>query len=217
MELSREAQNCEVRIARTAEEKAAVYRLRYEAYVEERGIVSQYADHERRWIKDPLDENGLVLVAVSGGSVAGTIRLNCARNGPLEFEHEYLLDRFRPYYPEAVSTTTKFIISAKHRKSRVAMRLAQEQFVIAKELGIVFDFINVDNEMVVFYEKFGYRLYGPKFCHPEFGLVPTMILVLDDAEHFRRVGSPLYGVAATCPPDGDSVDFFRRLALDGDR
>src|SRR5208283_4149986 len=88
MELNANTHNCEVRVARNDDEKAAVYRLRYEVCVEERGIRPQYVDHEQRWIKDPLDETAIVLIAVCGGEVAGTIRLNCAADGPLEFERE---------------------------------------------------------------------------------------------------------------------------------
>lgn len=204
----------EIKIAETPAEREAVYRLRYEVYVREKGIQCQDADHTRGWVRDYLDEKGILLIATRNGDVAGTIRLNLAKDGPLEFEEQYGARYFATYYPEHVSTTTKFIIHPRCRKSTVAVALAKHLFKLAKELRVVFDFINVDDDLVPFYRKMGYRLYGPRFDHPEFGNVPAMILLLDDLRYLDSVGCPMRQIAMENPVRPESVGYYDRLAKD---
>lgn len=58
---------------------------------------------------------------------------------------------------------------------------------------ISFDFINVNEPLDKFYEALGYRRYMPDFRHPEFGAVVPMVMVVNDVEHLRKVGSPFIG------------------------
>lgn len=187
-----------------------MFRLRYEVYVGERMLHPYHADHDRRWLRDPLDDSGKVFIAVRDGELVGTIRVNWGAEGRLECEQEYCLERFRPYYPGKVTTTTKYIIVPKCRRSLVGVHLAKALFKWGKESGIAFDFINANEPLVPLYQKYGYRFYAPRFCHPEYGVVCPMVLLLDDAEHLQAVGSPLHEIAADYPVDRTSVDFFHQ-------
>lgn len=206
---------CVVRLAEGQEDWEAVFRLRYEVYVGERRLHPHHADHERRWLRDPLDDTGKVFVALRDGELVGTIRVNWGAAGPLECEKQYCVEAFRPYYPEKVATTTKYVIAPKCRRSRVGVDLAKALFTWGKDTGIAFDFINANEPLVPLYLKYGYRFYAPKFCHGEYGLVCPMVLLLGDVEHLRAVGSPLYEIATRYPPDGASVEFFKSLGFDG--
>jgi predicted GNAT family N-acyltransferase len=208
---------CEVRLAETTEDWEAVFRLRYEVYVGERKLHPHHADHARRWLRDSLDERGKVFIAVRNGALVGTIRVNWGTEGPLECEREYCVERFRPYYPEKVTTTTKYIIAPQCRRSSVGVQLARALFTWGKDSGIAFDFINANEPLVPLYRKYGYRAYAPRFCHPEYGVVCPMVLLMDDVEHLTSVGSPLCEIAAEYPPDGESIRFFQRLLSDQQR
>ena len=66
-----------VAIAETPQEREAVFRLRYQVYVEEMGKRLASADHGRRLLTDPLDETGLLFLARDPeGEVAATLRCN---------------------------------------------------------------------------------------------------------------------------------------------
>src|SRR5215470_8063648 len=85
----------EVRHATSAEERDAVYALRYAVYAEERALEHLVnVDHERKVLCDPLDESGLLLYAIRGDEVLGTIRLNTAARTAFssEFRHTYRCD-----------------------------------------------------------------------------------------------------------------------------
>ena len=49
-----------IHLARTEDEKRAVYRLRYDVYVEEMGRYRTVADHENRLLVEPEDETGRI-------------------------------------------------------------------------------------------------------------------------------------------------------------
>ena len=50
--------------ATTTAEREAVYRLRYEVYVEERGAYKDVADHENRLLFDTYDQTGHLLETI---------------------------------------------------------------------------------------------------------------------------------------------------------
>ena len=62
--------------ATTTAEREAVYRLRYEVYVEERGAYKDVADHKNRLLSDALDPTGRLLYGKVGEEVVGSLRLN---------------------------------------------------------------------------------------------------------------------------------------------
>lgn len=52
-----------IRLATTEADRRAVYRFRYEVYVNEMKRVQTYADHEQRVIEELLDKTGYILIA----------------------------------------------------------------------------------------------------------------------------------------------------------
>jgi len=75
----------EVKLVATDAEREAVYRFRYDIYVEEMGRQQQYADHTRRRVVEPFDKTGHVFGAFSHGQLIGTVRTNCARDSDLDY------------------------------------------------------------------------------------------------------------------------------------
>jgi len=63
-------------VAETEEEKHAVYRLRYDVYVEEMGRYRGAADHERRLLVEPEDQTARIFYAAPDGEVIATSRLS---------------------------------------------------------------------------------------------------------------------------------------------
>ena len=209
---------CEIRIARTDSEKERIFRFRYRIYIEEMNRPA-HADHDKRMITDWLDETGTLIYAADNGGVVATARMNLKRHGDIEFEEEYDVRRFSPYYPERVSSTTKFMVDPKYRGGTLMNRLLQCLHTYTVENEICFDFININEPLFKFYTRLGYRTYKDTFRHPEFGEVIPMVLAMNDRHHLEAVRSPLARFAAQNAAesrDGEDVRFFYREILGTD-
>src|SRR5688500_8877275 len=87
-----------VRLAQSAEEREAVYRLRYAVYVRElRKEHAPGVDHARQEIRDPEDERAGAAIFYPGAPLAptGTLRADVYRAGELAatVRDRYSLDR----------------------------------------------------------------------------------------------------------------------------
>ena len=91
----------QVRFARTEDELAAIYRLRYATYVEELHLYTSQADHTRRWLADAEDAAAHQLYAEVEGQVVGTLRLHLGGTGaiPASLATRFELERFSPQVP----------------------------------------------------------------------------------------------------------------------
>ncbi len=100
------------------EDRAAVYRMRYELYVEQQGLFKDTADHRRRWLKDGYDDVSRILLAEDGGQVVGTARLTFGRDTEFSVSsrEEYDLDRFRGVVDDAdISILTRLLVREEYR------------------------------------------------------------------------------------------------------
>lgn len=68
--------NVTLTVATTEAEREAIYRLRYEIYVEEMNIFGDGADHAQRRLEDANDATARLMYAAIDGEVVGSMRLN---------------------------------------------------------------------------------------------------------------------------------------------
>ncbi|MEM9387670.1 MAG: GNAT family N-acetyltransferase [Pseudomonadota bacterium] len=180
----------QVREATTAQQREAIYRLRYEVYVGEMDRPQQYADHERQRIVEPLDATGILLYVSVGDKIVGTVRANYARDGDLgEYEHLYQMSKIASH-PSDTSITTKFMVHPQHRGGRAALALATGIYSHALFRGVRYNLMDCNPPLVGFFESLGFRKYLPRLEHTEYGSVIGMALDLHDVEHFRAIKSP---------------------------
>lgn len=185
----------EIRKVRTSSEARAVFRLRYEVYIEELGRTQRHADHAARMIEEPLDACANVFCAYDGARVVGTVRSNYARCSPLaEYAALYEMQRCGPAHPHDTSVTTKLVIAPDYRRSSLAFRLAVATYYTGLCDGVLFDFVDVYPPRVPFFERLGYRIHLPRAIHPEYGAVIVMRLDMRDTEHLAAVRSPFLRV-----------------------
>jgi hypothetical protein len=190
----------QIRKVRTASEASAVFRLRYEVYIEELGRTQRYADHAARAIEEPLDACANVFCAYDGARLVGTVRSNYTRCSPLgEYESLYQMQRCGGAHPRSTSVTTKLVVASDHRRSTLAFRLAAETYFTGLCDGVLFDFVDVYPARVPFFERLGYRVHLPQAMHPEYGAVIVMRLGMRDARHLAAVKSPFLRLLARAP------------------
>jgi hypothetical protein len=144
--------------------------------------------------------------------VVGTVRWNVGNDEHLGYyENLYRLREFRPFYPHAVSITTKMIVAADFRRSRLPMQLCVAAYGHALERGVIFDVIDCNPPLVKFFQRFGYRQVFPEIVHPEYGRVVPLVLALHDTAHLRKIKSPFVGDAAGLVDEHDSDAFLNSL------
>jgi GNAT superfamily N-acetyltransferase len=185
----------EIRKVRTESEASAIFRLRYEVYVEELGRSQRYADHAARSVAEPLDTGANLFCAYDGARLVGTVRTNYAWRSRLEeYEALYQLERCGSAYPHGTSVTTKLVVAPDQRGSTLPYRLAAATYAAALADGVSFDFVDVYPARVPFFQRLGYQVHLPRAVHPEYGPVIVMRLGMRDAQHLAEVRSPFLRV-----------------------
>jgi hypothetical protein len=201
-----------IRIVTKPEELDQVLRLRYRVYVEEMGLDLEEADHERRVIKDELDERATILAAFDGDEVVGTVCVNTGWSGFGKFESLFKMEQFRPYFPHQVSMSTRLVVAQSHRNTSLGIRLSKACFETYQRGGSKFDFICIHERQRSFFERQGYRrLSGVDL--PGYGDSHVMVMAVADWEHLAQVRSPFASLVPEDARDGGSVDFFYERVL----
>lgn len=185
----------EIRFARSETEREAVFRFRFEVFVEELGRQPSLADYQRRLLFDDLDETAHILAAYEGEQVVGTLRTNFLRECDSVAGFPFLAtvtprDRYH------TSVTTRAAVGAVWRGGTLFARLARAVFRFGVENDIRFDFIVSRAGLQEQYRRLGYRPFGDTVLHPDAGQVLPMRLDLWNVDHLREVGSPFAPLVA---------------------
>jgi CRP-like cAMP-binding protein/predicted GNAT family N-acyltransferase len=181
--------------ARTQDEREAVWRFRYQVYIEEMGkIALANADHKRRWLADDLDEDALILYAQEGDNVVATLRINNAAQTrlPPALEVAYRLARFNTIPSERLSFSSRLMVARDLRGSVALHKILARAYEIGLESGVLYDFCYCAPALIELYEHLGYRPYTENFLDPEVGYRVPLILTLRDAAHLEAVQSPFW-------------------------
>lgn len=196
-----------IRIATTEEEKEAIYRLRYEIYVDEMHIFGAQADHDRRRLVGPHDATARLMYATLDGEVVATLRLNFGVDAPFsgEFEQTYRPARFRPAISDSqMLILTRFMVRRDLRGSTLAFRMIAEVARLALAEGVEVALCDCQPHLIRYYHRIGFRSYEcPVYNDQEFGIMVPLAFVMRDVEHLRTIRSPLRSLfeAQAAPPD----------------
>ena len=200
--------NIVIKMAATDAEREAIYRLRYEVYVEEMNIFGAVADHERRMLIDPNDADARLMYATVDGEYVGTLRLNLGKDAPFsdEFEQTYNFERFRPAASdEQMMAITRFMVKGSYRNSPVAFQLIAECAHVGLREGIEVAFCDCQPHLIRFYQRIGFRGYEcPVYNDPEFGIMVPHAFVYGDVDYLKSIRSPVHAIFADGPAYPDA-------------
>lgn len=181
--------------ARTADEREAVWRFRYQVYVEEMGkIALANADHKKRWLTDELDEDAIILYALEGEQIVATLRVNNGKKTrlPPALEIAYKLASFNSIPPEALSFSSRLMVARDRRGTVSLHKLLSRAYEMGLESGVVYDFCYCAPALIELYEHLGYRPYTENFLDPEVGYRVPLVLALKDKDHLEAIQSPFW-------------------------
>lgn len=175
----------EVRVANTAALRDAVFRFRYQVYIEEKGWTNSHADHRNRTLSEPLDETGTIWIALCNGRCIGTLRSNL-------FSEYYAASYCALYDLESLNESgtagflSSFVVEPSHRNLRTAMTLVRAAFGEGIRLGVQTALLDCEPQLVSFYRWLGFDVHKDPVAHPEYGPGVCMKMNLDRwTERFR--------------------------------
>ncbi|MGB0721751.1 MAG: GNAT family N-acetyltransferase [Gammaproteobacteria bacterium] len=198
-----------IRIASSDDEREAVYRFRYEVYVEELGKKPSDADHQRRRLQDAMDPTAAQLYAEADGEIVASLRINPTTDAGRYWTHVYGLENFTRFPRNRMTMTSRLMVAAPWRGTRVLASLLMAAYRWARKYEFRCDFCNCVPALVEFYEQLGYRRYRDGFEDPDSGYHFPLVLLLDDMDHLRAVRSPFLRAARKLPAHTDTAQWFR--------
>ncbi len=183
----------QIRFAETQQERDAIYRLRYQIYIQEMGYQFPSADHEHCMLTDGTSQRGRLLYAEADGEVVGTLRLQWGADAPFPPEEKFVydLERFAPVVnPDQMIILTRFMTRADYRNSSVAMDLMKTMFAFCLDHGIQLCFLDCRPHHINLYQSLGYRPYHRSYNDPVAGLAIPLVNVVEDRAYAEQINTP---------------------------
>ncbi len=182
-------------IAETKDEKEAVYRLRYDVYVEEMGRYQTVADHKRRMLYEDCDDQSRISYAMDEGEVVATARLTWGGEGaiPQRMIDQYYLAPFLAELPAAaIAVGERAMVRPHLRGTDLLLQMMTRGMAWANENRIQLVFGDCEPHLLNLYLGLGMRTYSKTNVNSaEAGYLIPIVSVLEDVAHYRRMNSPL--------------------------
>ena len=208
-----------IHLAKTKEEKHAVYRFRYEVYVEEMGRYRGIADHENRMLIEPEDEYSRISYAAEDGKLVGTARLTWGGDGPLPRRQieTYQLEPFLAELPpEAVSVGERGMIARHLRGSDLILEMMGSGLRFANEKRIQVTFWACEPHLLNLYLDLGHRTYSHyNINSPESGYLIPLLFMPEDVAYLKSLDSPLLEYVQNFGSDARVPAVVRRILSEG--
>ncbi|MEM7483508.1 MAG: GNAT family N-acetyltransferase [Acidobacteriota bacterium] len=211
----------DLRWATTEDERAAVYRLRYELYVADQGLFTDVADHARRWLTDEYDAVSRVALAEIDGEVVGTVRVTFGDEAAFSdgARHEYDFARFAGVVDEGdIGIITRFLVRKEYRGNGIlSFQLLWKAFECCAVHGLELLLGTCEAHLMNRYRTLGFQPYGKLYNHPTSGALVPIAIVFGDLAHMQRIGSPMASAIARRTKPHDEVDAILPLVRSEER
>lgn len=207
----------QVNVAQSKEDRLGVYHFRFQVLAEELGITGSDIDEKAESVIDEHDRVSDQVYVTRNDEIVASIRLFSGKDKiPREFTENYGLKTFAEFDSKALSFTGRLTVDARLRRanSKVPALISSTAFKMALKNGALFDFTHCTPELVVLYERLGYRRYTDNFSHPDLGLQVPLVMVLHDVEHLIRTKSPFADIVRNIDAPKESVHWFHRTFPD---
>lgn len=180
--------------AETEAEKQAVYRFRYEIYVEEMGRYAGVADHENRLFREAEDETARIFYAVEDGQVVATSRLSWGGDAPFSerlIEHYQLAPFLAELPADTMAVGERGMVVPRLRGSEIFRKLGQgsQEWISRNRIQLIFG--ACEPHLLSLYLGQGCRTFAKKNINSsDAGYLIPIVTVIEDVEYLRAIGSP---------------------------
>jgi hypothetical protein len=180
----------EVRTATTDEERDAIYRFRYEVYVDELGRYRTAADHQRRRLADPEDARSWLFYATDGGEVVASFRVTWGGDGFSRRQiDQYQLGPLLAELPaEVMAVGERTMISPRWRGADLLPILGERSAALSAEHGVRIVFGACEPHLVSFYARYQRPYSDRNINSPEAGLLIPLVSFPQEPEALLDFG-----------------------------
>lgn len=203
-----------------AEDLRAVQRFKYDVYVEEMHRYREIADHDNRLLveeDDPTSHNFLIEV---DGEMVGTMRLTWG--GDAGAIHARQIDQYdlAPFLEhmgaDQLVIAERLMIQPRFRGSDLLMQIfnVMMEFVNARRIQLFIG--DSEPHLINTYQAMGFRTYTSRHVNSAAtGYLIPLLIVTEDVEYLRRIGSPLANVLTEFADDARVPDNIDELLAGG--
>ena len=183
-----------VNIVTTQEQREAIYRFRYEVYVEELKRDYPEADHERRWLRDKDDEQDYTVNLYMGplDQIVGVVRLLIwpAGETPEDYHRLFSMEIFPGIEDVVTSEMSRLMIRPTSRGKTVFPSLinAMYEHLVARDAQLCFLYC-VPGLLKYYRKTLGARPYGSRLIPAGSSVGIPMVVILSDSDHFAESGT----------------------------
>lgn len=202
----------QIKVIDTPAERERIFAFRYRVFIEQLGM-KRDADHDRKWLRDELDEAAVFFAACENDQVLGSLRLLFLRDLP---DSKPLVTRFRMTSAvkavgrEAICTTSRLILDQSLTDGKVIFSLMRAAYEAAHKNGARINYSDCSPHLLPFHEHLGYRRYTSGFNDTANGYKVPILMLTGDHAQFKRVNSPFARVAERFPDDTEARTWFEK-------
>jgi predicted GNAT family N-acyltransferase len=210
----------DIRPIRDAEELFAVQQFKYDIYVEEMGRYGDIADHENRLLIEEDDPSSHVHRIEVDGQLAGTMRLTWGGDeGAL---HKRLIDQydlapFLEHMPiDQLVVAERLMILPQYRGTNLLFQVFEVFMKFVSDRRIQLFFGDCEPHLINTYQALGFRTYTERHVNSTAtGYLIPLVIVAEDVDYLRRIGSPLREVVREYVEDARVPDNIDTLVAGG--
>jgi hypothetical protein len=208
-----------IHLAESDDEKEAVYRLRYDVYVQEMGRYGASADHANRRLADPEDATARIFYAAEGGRVVATSRFSWGGDAPFSprlVESYQLAPFLAEMASQRIAVGERGMVVPELRGSALYRELGQFSSRFVSEHRIELIFGACEPHLLSLYVGQGCRTFSKRNVNSkEAGFLIPIVTVVEDVEYLRRIGSPSAATAKDWGAEARIPACVERLITNG--
>jgi len=187
-----------LKVADSENELQEIYKFRYRIYVEEMQRRQNDANHICKTVRDQLDDWGRNFFVTHGDRIVGVVRGNFFRDGyDSKYEEMYSPEVAGIDHPTTTCMVTRLMIDPKFRGTSLVLEIFLWLYDYALNHELKWIFLDCNESLIPFFQKFGFCEYRGKVEHAEYGLVTPMRIQLMDHQHLKQVASPYLSLLDT--------------------
>ena len=209
--------NMNVQLSTSQEEKEAIYKFRYNIYVEEFQKLHIPANHEAKKMEDLNDAyTANYYTTDSNNILTGVARAHRGSDGAFlaEDTEMFELEKFSAEFGiNSLSVVNRLAIATKYRHTPLTTKFFIATYLGGLEKGVKLCFILSEVRLLPMYRHFGFRVLGSPI---EIGNPPKtryrMVLCLHDKQYILACGSPFANLLPDEADDkGKTADRIKKM------
>jgi len=201
-----------VKLARTDEERQAIFRFRYRVYCDDGRPDRLGLDHRREmFIEDLDDTDAMQFYCGEASDMLGVFRVTLLFHTQLSASlatHLGIESFLTQWGRSSLGYGSRLMSARRCRRTHVAAQLICASYRPVRIAGTRFVVMYCRPSIVPLYEHFGFRSYAEPFMHPVSGVNVPLVLLLGDTQRLEAIGSPLAECAAEFDTDHDAIKWF---------